>query len=162
MTPQTFIIKDSEAKKLIVTRWFKGTPDKVWQAWTDAAELDKWWAPKPWKASTKKMDFTEGGTWLYCMKGPNGEQQWSRADFKLVDAPHVYIGEDAFCDADGNVIEDLPRIHWKVSFAESEDGTTVTCELTFKTEEALEKIIEMGFNEGFTAAHSNLDELLAK
>jgi hypothetical protein len=26
----------------------------------------------------------------------------------------------------------------------------------------MEKIIEMGFKEGFTAAHSNLDELLEK
>jgi len=29
------------------------------------------------------------------------------------------------------------------------------------TEADLEKIIEMGFKEGFAAAHNNLDELLA-
>jgi hypothetical protein len=38
----------------------------------------------------------------------------------------------------------------------------VNVEITFATEADMEKIIEMGFEEGFTAAHGNLDELLAK
>jgi len=33
-------------------------------------------------------------------------------------------------------------------------------EITFKSREAIEEIIKMGFQEGFTAAHDNLDELL--
>jgi len=38
----------------------------------------------------------------------------------------------------------------------------VNIDITFSNEADLEKIIEMGFSEGFTAAHGNLDELLEK
>jgi uncharacterized protein YndB with AHSA1/START domain len=162
MTQQTLITKDAAGKKLVVTREFKGTPDQVWKAWTDASLLDLWWAPKPWNARTKKMDFKEGGTWLYCMEGPDGEQQWCRADYKTINPQKSFSIVDAFCDENGNITEELPGMHWQNEFTKTENGTMVTAEITFKSEEDLEKIIEMGFKEGFTAAHGNLDELLAK
>ena len=54
----------------------------------------------------------------------------------------------------------MPRMHWENEFSETPNGTKVTVEITFSSEEQLEKIIEMGFKEGFTMAHGNLDELL--
>ena len=53
-------------------------------------------------------------------------------------------------------------MNWKVAFNKADDGTKVDVEITFSSVEDLEKIIEMGFKEGFAAAHNNLDELLAK
>ena len=53
-------------------------------------------------------------------------------------------------------------MEWENTFSASGSGTLVRIELTFETEEDLEKIVEMGFKEGFTAAHGNLDELLEK
>lgn len=69
---QTTIAKDAANKKLIVVREFDAPLAEVWKAWTDSSILDQWWAPKPWKAKTKTMDFREGGTWLYSMVGPDG------------------------------------------------------------------------------------------
>jgi uncharacterized protein YndB with AHSA1/START domain len=159
MTQQTIITKDAD-KKLLVTREFNGTPEQVWKAWTDADLLDLWWAPKPWKARTKTMDFREGGSWLYCMEGPKGEQQWCRADYKSINPQQNFSVSDAFCDENGNVAEEFPGMHWNNEFTKTENGTMVRIALSFKTEEDLEKIIDMGFKEGFTAAHGNLDELL--
>ena len=51
---QTIITKDLANKKLFVIREFEGTPEQVWEAWTESELLDKWWAPKPWKAKQKK------------------------------------------------------------------------------------------------------------
>lgn len=51
---------------------------------------------------------------------------------------------------------------WKVVFNAVGDTTKVDVEVTFASEEDLNKIVEMGFKEGFAAAHANLDELLAK
>ena len=53
-------------------------------------------------------------------------------------------------------------MHWMVQFSKASTGTKVEVEITFASVEDLEKIIEMGFKEGFAAAHNNLDELLAK
>lgn len=158
---QTKIEKDPAAKTVKVVREFEAPVPDVWKAWTDSTLLDQWWAPKPWKAETKTMNFTAGGRWLYCMAGPDGSRQWCRVDFKTVEAPTHFSATAFFCDEDGNVKEDFPPMHWNVSFAPADDRTVVTVVITFDTEAGMNKILEMGFEDGFTAAHGNLDELLA-
>lgn len=63
---------DKKNRKISVEREYNAPVDRVWSAWTERP--DKWWAPKPWKARTKGMDFREGGYWLYAMQGPEGEE----------------------------------------------------------------------------------------
>jgi uncharacterized protein YndB with AHSA1/START domain len=159
---QTTITKDAANKKLIVVREFDAPLEVVWKAWTDKDILDQWWAPKPWKAKTKSMNFREGGTWLYSMAGPDGTESHCRADFETIVENESYTGTDAFCDENGNITPDPPGMHWDCKFSSTGTGTKVEVEITFATGADMEKIIEMGFKEGFTAAHSNLDELLAK
>lgn len=52
-------------------------------------------------------------------------------------------------------------MHWKNDFIPSGTGTRVEVEISFTNEADLKKIIEMGFEAGFTAALENLEELLA-
>ena len=51
-------------------------------------------------------------------------------------------------------------MHWKNEFGETESGTQVEVVITYSSVADLEKILELGFEEGFTAALGNLDELL--
>jgi uncharacterized protein YndB with AHSA1/START domain len=159
---QTLVSKDPANNKLVVVREFAAPVEQVWKAWTESNLLDQWWAPRPWKAETKTMDFREGGFWLYCMNGPDGTQSWSRADYKTIDPQKSFTGVDAFCDETGKVNPDLPSMHWRTEFSPTATGTKVEVEITFSSASDLEKILEMGFQEGFTAALSNLDELLGK
>lgn len=161
MTKETMISKDLANRKIFVTREFDAPVEKVWKAWTESSLLDQWWAPKPWKANTKSMDFREGGFWLYSMDGPEGEQEFCRADYKTIDPEKSYTATDAFCDKNGNPTGTMPSMHWLNKFSSTETGTRVEVEITFASVADLEKIVEMGFEEGFTAAHGNLDELLA-
>ena len=55
------MVKDLPNKKITVTRHFNAPLDQVWKAWTESELLDQWWAPKPFKAETKFMDFKVGG-----------------------------------------------------------------------------------------------------
>src|SRR5688572_26233627 len=153
---QTTITKDAAKKQLTVIREFDAPLDQVWKAWTQSDILDQWWAPRPWKAKTKSMDFREGGTWMYAMLGPAGEESWARADFKSVNAPNSFTMQDAFCDEHGNINTDFPRMQWRNEFSPTAGGTQVKVVITFNSEADLDKIVEMGFKEGFTAAHSNL------
>jgi uncharacterized protein YndB with AHSA1/START domain len=149
-----------DQKKIYVKREFKAPVKEVWQFWTKSELLDQWWAPKPWKAVTKKMDFREGGSWLYIMKGPEGEQHFARADYEKIVPFKSFAGLDSFCDENGNIVKDPPSMHWNCRFSEAGENTIVDVEITFEKESDLEKIIELGFREGFTAALGNLDELL--
>jgi uncharacterized protein YndB with AHSA1/START domain len=159
---QTTISQDAANKKLYVVREFDAPVSEVWKAWTDREILDLWWAPKPWRAKTKSMDFREGGLWLYSMVGPDGTDSYCRADYKAIIPNKSFTAEDAFCDESGNVTNEFPSMHWKIEFSPTGTGTKVEVEITFANEADMEKIIEMGFKEGFTAAHGNLDEVLKK
>jgi uncharacterized protein YndB with AHSA1/START domain len=154
--------KDLKNKKMYIKREFKASPEEVWKAWTDSRMLDQWWAPKPWKAKTKSMDFREGGTWLYAMAGPDGTKHYARSDYEKIDPYKSFTANDSFCDENGNINTELPGNKWVCSFEKSPAGTVVNVELTFRSEEDLEKIIEMGFNEGFTSALENLDEIFER
>ena len=94
------------------------------------------------------------------MQGPDGKDMWCRADYKTVDAPNSFTLEDAFCDENGNITSDFPRMKWRNEFSPTEGGTQVKVVITFDSEADMDKIVEMGFKEGFTAAHTNLDEVL--
>lgn len=158
---QADVKKDVANKKIVVLRDFDAPVERVWEAWTDRNLLDLWWAPKPWKARTKSMDFREGGTWLYAMVGPDGEEHWSRADYQQIIPQKQFIAQDAFCDQHGTIIPDPPGMHWKSEFTSYGDTTTVRIEITFASEADLHKILEMGFEEGFKSGLNNLDEVLA-
>jgi len=43
---------NKEKKTIVVDRSFDAPLSLVWQAWTDSAILDLWWAPLPWKTVT--------------------------------------------------------------------------------------------------------------
>jgi uncharacterized protein YndB with AHSA1/START domain len=161
-TKETTYTKDAANKKIKVVREFDAPVENVWRAWTEKELVDQWWAPKPWKANTQSMDFRAGGTWLYYMEGPDGSRHYCRADYETIVPNKSYTGLDAFCDENGNINTEFPRMHWQVVFTSSGNGTKVEVEITFASEADLETIIEMGFKEGFAAAHTNLDELLAQ
>ncbi|CAN5386813.1 SRPBCC domain-containing protein [soil metagenome] len=150
---------DKENKKINVEREFAAPLPKVWAAWTESEILDKWWAPRPWKTQTKYMDFSVGGYWLYAMAGPEGEKHWCRADYRSITPLQNFTGLDAFCNEEGVVTEQFPGSLWKNEFKVTANATVVHVEIQYKTLSDLEKIIEMGFKEGFTAALENLDEL---
>ena len=152
-------VVDKENSKVKVKREFAEPKDTVWAAWTEPQLLDQWWAPKPWKSKTKAMNFTEGGSRLYAMVGPEGEEHWAWAEFQTITPKDNFTFKDAFCDEHGNLNLDFPRSQWSVDFTGSNGSTTVMIEIKHQSLADLEKIIEMGFKEGFTMALQNLDEI---
>lgn len=156
------IEKDLAAKKVTIIRHFNAPVEEVWKAWTESELLDQWWAPKPYKAETKTMNFAEGGHWLYAMVGPDNDNMWCKVEYQGIDPQKSFRANDLFCDENGNKNSDFPSMHWNNSFESDGEGTKVTVEITFTSEADMKKIMEMGFEAGFTAALGNLDELLAK
>lgn len=153
---------NKENKSIHVKREFAAGISDVWNAWTNPQILDLWWAPKPYRVETKSMDFKEGGTWLYAMISPEDVAHWCKADYQKIEPFKEYAGLDAFCDEEGNVNSDMPRSLWNVAFTDQGESTVVDITITYKELADLERIIEMGFKEGFTMAMGNLDEYFAQ
>lgn len=151
---------DKENKTITVKREFAAEVALVWDAYTKSEILDQWWAPRPWKAKTKRMDFRDGGHWLYAMVGPNGEEHWAIANYQNIKVHKSFTGLDAFSDAEGNVNKEMPQSKWEASFTDKGEKTLVELHITYADLAQLEATIQMGFKEGLGMAMENLDELL--
>lgn len=152
---------DRNNKQIKVEREFNAPLPLVWSAWTQNEILDQWWAPKPWQARTKLMDFRPGGSWVYAMIGPDGEVHWSKAEFNQVTPQKSFSALDGFCDENGTLNSDLPRSMWENTFTKNGDKTLVHIVITYDDLADLEQIIDMGFKEGFTEGLTNLDLYLS-
>lgn len=152
---------NKEQKLIHVKREFAAKRALVWEAWTNPAIMDLWWAPKPYKTITKSMDFREGGTWFYGMMSPENECHWCRADYTKILPQEYYSGLDAFCNEHGEINMEFPRTVWNVKFHDHGEHTIVEIINEFEKVEDIEQIIELGFKEGFTMALGNLDEHFA-
>ena len=151
------IKKDLANKQIIITRLFDATPDVVWSAWTEPEYMDQWWAPEPWTAETASMDFREGGKWSYAMVSPEGQKHWALVTYTKISKQKFFEGKDSFCDDKGNVNTALPSTDWRVELHTTETGTKVIVTMTFAKEADLNTLIEMGFEQGFTATLNSLD-----
>jgi uncharacterized protein YndB with AHSA1/START domain len=151
---------NKENNTITVTREFAAEVPLVWDAYTKPEILDQWWAPKPWKARTKTMDFKEGGHWHYAMVGPAGEEHWGLSTYKKIQPQKQYTGSDVFADADANVNAELPASDFEVSFTTKGEHTLVKFHIVYGDLSQLEATIQMGFKEGLSMAMENLDALL--
>ena len=158
---ETIYTKDLENKKIIVLRQFDAPVELVWRAWTESELLEKWWAPKPFKAITQSMQFSSGGKWRYYMEGPDGTRHYCLVGYEKIIPGKFFSGIDGFSDEQGTLLKEMPKMFWECTFTPQGQTTSVQVDLNFDSVDDLEKIVEMGFKEGFAMAHGNLDELLA-
>lgn len=153
---------DKTTNTIIIKREFAADRPTVWDCYTKSEMLDQWWMPHPWKSRTKSMDFREGGKWHYAAVGPNGEEHWAIASYIKIEPQKLFLANDAFGDADGNINKDLPQSKWTMNFSDMEGNTLVHGIMQFPDLAQLEQTIAMGFKEGLTMAMENLDAMLAK
>ncbi len=152
---------DKATKSVFVNREFAAEHSLVWDAFTKKEILDQWWAPKPWESKTKIMDFTVGGRRFYAMVSPEGEEHWSIQSYPSITPKSNFKIFSTFSDQYENINEDLPTSNWDLSFKEQNGTTKVSITIKHKSLENLEKLIQMGFQGGFTMTLNYLENLLA-
>ena len=150
---------DKESKTVFIAREFKAKLPLVWDAFTKQEILDKWWAPKPFISKTKSMEFKEGGRRFYAITNAEGEVLgWQIHDYTSISPKTNFKFFNAFADKDENL--QLPGSHWDFTFSEQDGVTTVNITIYNDSLERMERMLEMGFKEGFTATLNELDKLL--
>ncbi|WP_326981832.1 SRPBCC domain-containing protein [Chryseobacterium sp. MYb264] len=152
--------KDFDSDSVYVMKIYHADVSIVWNYFTQSELLDQWWAPKPWKCETKSQDFSEGGVWLYSMIGPEGERHFAQVKYGEIMEHRSFDGTDAFCDENGKSNEDFPQAKWLFGFTGVEEGTKVTINIYFQSQEAMKQLLNMGFEEGFVMGLEQLNEVL--
>ena len=150
---------DKASKTVFINKEFDADLSLVWDAYTKPELLDQWWAPKPWASKTKSMNFEVGGRRFYAMVSPEGQERWSIQKYTSISPKTNFKLLNAFADENEN--PELPGSEWDLSFSEQNGTTKVSFTIYNKSLARMEKMIEMGFKEGFTMTLKNLEDLLA-
>lgn len=151
---------DKPTHTVVVTREFNAALPLVWDAFTKQEMLDQWWAPKPWMSKTKSMDFREGGRRFYAMVSPEGQESWQIQEYTSISPKTNFKYLSVFADKDEN--PHLPGSDWDLTFSEQNGTTKVHITIYNESLERMEKMLEMGFKEGFTMTLNELDALLTR
>jgi uncharacterized protein YndB with AHSA1/START domain len=150
---------DKTTKTVFITREFDASLSLVWDAFTKPEILDQWVAPKPWLSRTKFMDFKVGGRRFYAMVSPEGQERWAIQKYISISPKTNFKMFNAFADKDEN--PELPGSEWDYNFSEQNGKTKVIITIYNESLARLEKMIEMGFKEGYALSMKNLEEILA-
>ena len=150
---------DKAAKMVFINREFDADLSLVWGAFTKQEILDQWWAPKPFLSKTIRMDFKEGGRRFYAMVNPDGLEMGCQIfEYTSITPKSNFKCLSVFVDKDEK--PQLPGANWDLTFGEQNGITKVCISIYFESLEELEKIIEMGFKEGFAMTLNELINLL--
>jgi hypothetical protein len=93
------------------------------------------------------------------MISPEGQERWAIQEYIAITPKTNFKMYNAFADKDGN--PELPGSHWDYTFSEQNEITKVSITIYNESLARMEKMIEMGFTEGFKMSMNNLESLLA-
>ncbi|MGN7966704.1 SRPBCC family protein [Microbacterium sp. 22179] len=158
--PVTDVITDAENLTMTVVADLAAPVERVWDAYSDPRQLERFWGPPGWPATFTHWDHTVGGKANYTMNGPRGEKASGTWEFLNIDGPNGFEVLDAFADEDGTPNPDLPSMRMTFTFTPTAEGTRMVNTSYFASAEALEQVVAMGAVEGTTLAMSQLDAVL--
>jgi len=95
---------DACGGELIISRLFDAPRELVWKVWTDPGFVMRWWGPKNFTSPSCRIDLRVGGSYLYCMRSPEGKDYWSTGVFREIAKPKKIVCTDSFADEKGNVV----------------------------------------------------------
>lgn len=76
-----------EGRVLRLTRTLRAPPAQVFRAWTEPAELIRWWGPKGFTIPVYEMDVREGGSWRTVMRSPEGRDHVVSGIYREITPP---------------------------------------------------------------------------
>ena len=158
-------------RDLVIVRIFDAPIELVWRAWTDPEQVMRWWGPKGFTSPFCKIDFREGGKFLFCMRAPKefqgGQDFYTAGVYKKIVPMKLIEFSQGLADMDGNRIDpttmgmpaDFPKeIPSALAFKRVGNKTELTATEYGWTEGQLRDLSESGLNECL----DKLAEVLAK
>ena len=150
--PITDVSSNPETMTLTVVGDYPCTVERLWDAYADPRQLEKFWGPETWPATFTRHDMAVGGRSHYYMTGPEGEQSHGYWEFLAIDAPKRIEVRDGFADASGVPNSTMPSMRMVITFESTDAGSRFTNVTHFNSVETMEKLVSMGMIEGMKSA----------
>ncbi|QYJ03386.1 SRPBCC domain-containing protein [Nocardioides panacisoli] len=175
--PVTEVHKDADNLTMTVVADFAAPLQRVWDAYVDPRQLEKFWGPPGFPATFTRHDCFPGGLSHYTMTGqadPTStdlEQEvlthggyWEWLDVKAPEGAEPTTASfevrDGFSREDGTPNTDLPGMRMVFGFEATPEGTRMSTTTYFAAVEEMAQILEMGAEEGMREAMAQIDDVL--
>lgn len=159
--PVTSIDTDVEALTMTVIADFTAPASRLWEAYSDPRQIEKFWGPPGFPATFSRHDMSPGGLSRYYMTGPDGERVHGLWEIVSVDAPHSLEVRDRFVGDDGLADDTMPSMRLVFGFDDTGHGSRLTVTTRFDSIAELEQMLEMGMDEGLQSAMAQIDDVVA-
>ena len=147
----------SDEQTVVMSRFFAAPRARVFEAWTRAEHLEKWFAPKGLAITDCECDARPGGIFRLCMRSPWGDAYWVRGTYREVLVPERVVIACTMDDPTGTPrLEEL--IH--AAFEESGRGTKLNLNTTARGTGAVALTMLAGMQKGWAQTVDRLGALL--
>lgn len=115
-----------------ITRQFALPRAVVWEAWSEARQLEQWWGPKGCSIDIRCFEFRPGGFFHYAMNFEGAPTMWGRFNYREIVAQERIVWLNSFSNercgiARAPFSDSCPlEIRNFVTFAGHAEHTTVT------------------------------------
>lgn len=159
--PLTSVEKDLDALTMTVVADLTAPVTRLWDAYVDPRQIEKFWGPPGWPATFTRHDVVPGGRSDYYMTSPDGERSGGYWEFLAVEPGRSFEVRDGFSGPDGEGAPGLPSVRMVFLFEATGTGSRLTTTTHFPSVEALEQLLSMGMEQGLAAAMGQIDDVVA-
>lgn len=159
--PITEVTSNAHDLTLTVVADYPVPVERLWDAYADPRQLERFWGPEQWPATFTRHDMAVGGRSHYYMTGPDGTLAHGWFRFLAIEPQRRIEVEDGFGDASGAPNPAMPTMRMVFTFQGTPTGSRFTSVTTFPSLEAMEQLVQMGMMEGMRSAMGQIDAVLA-
>lgn len=159
--PITEVVSNAEALTLTIVADYPVPVERLWDAYSDPRQLERFWGPETWPATFTRHDMAVGGESHYHMTGPDGTKSSGWFRFTAIEPHRRMEMIDGFTGDDGKPNDKMPTMRMSFTFEPTETGSRFRSVTTFPSVEAMEQLVNMGMMEGMRSAMSQIDAVVA-
>ncbi len=155
--------------ELRIERIFDAPRQLVWNAWTTPEFIMQWWGPEHFDSPTCKVDLRVGGSYLYCMRGPDGTRHWTAGKYTEIVPIEKIVCVQVFANESGEQIDptefgfspNFPKeVFLTTTFEEVADKTKLTIHYHVDSAESLEAMRGVQMKEGWESSLNKFERAI--
>ncbi|MBL0940409.1 MAG: SRPBCC domain-containing protein [Gemmatimonadaceae bacterium] len=159
--PITEVISNAESLTLTIIGEYAVPVARLWDAYADPRQLERFWGPVEWPATFTRHDMAVGGESHYYMTGPDGTRAGGWFRFLAVEPHTRFEVEDGFSDENGQKSTSMPTMRMTFNFESTASGSRAKIVTQYASVEAMEQLVQMGMMDGMRSAMGQIDGVLA-
>lgn len=112
----------TDESTIVSQRLIDATPERLFEAFSDPAQIAVWWGPEGFTNTFEEFDFQPGGVWRFVMHGPDGINYPNESEFVEITSPSRIVF---------NHLGTIHKFRMTMTFAPEGGKTLLTWQMRF-------------------------------